>query len=142
MVFCRHCGKEFQFDDMAYCPSCGKPQQQQQPQQPQHHQQNKGPKKQQPKRGHGWRKIIWGGIMIIISTLVYPYALQYQSIQTANEVYCSSYLGGIDQGIDSEFNARCNNHYTYFQISDIAEFGTFVFGIIGFVLVMLGVAKK
>lgn len=27
MVFCRHCGKQYQFEDMSYCPACGRPQQ-------------------------------------------------------------------------------------------------------------------
>ncbi len=26
MVFCRHCGNDFLFGDVSYCPTCGKPQ--------------------------------------------------------------------------------------------------------------------
>ncbi len=80
--------------------------------------------------------------MIIISILVYPYAAQFQSVQTANEIYCRSFIGGIELGLGSEFNARCSNHDLYLQISNITEFGTIAFGIVGFVLVIVGLAKK
>jgi hypothetical protein len=90
----------------------------------------------------GWIKVIIGGMMIVIAFLAYPYVTEIQNAQNRNLEYCNSFSGGIQQGLDSNFEERCENQDSFSQMANMGVIGAFVVGIIGLVLMILGMAKK
>lgn len=122
---------------MDYCPSCGKYQNQEQPKT----ELIKQPSKKKQK-GVGWGKIIGGIIMVIITVVSFPYMSQFQAIHLQQQERCNSFIGEVEQGLDSTLAAQCRDSLGILSTINTMLFVIGIIGFLGLVFVILGIAKK